>query len=456
MRAQNFVGWLGHDCRVASATGSEIARLAIPAFLALIAEPLFLLADSAIVGHLGTASLAGLGLASAVLLTAVNLFVFLAYGTTAVVARQVGAGSRLGAIEAGIDGGWLALLLGCASGGLVALAARPLCRGLGGSGEALEQAVTYLRIAAGGIPAMLVVLACTGVFRGLQDTRTPLIAATAGFGANAALNLALVYGLHLGIAGSAIGTVFAQWGMALGLILVLRSYAAAVDASWRPHLGRVLAAALGGIPLLVRTLALRGVLLLTTWAAAGLGEVPLAAHQVTATMWTFLAFALDAIAIAGQAITGKALGAGDAAGARMATTVMIRWGLWCGVALGAGTLALHRVLPVLFTSDPGLRATIAAGLVVAGLSQPLAAFVFVVDGVLIGAGDARWLAGAMTLTLAAYLPAVLIVRAWAPHTPPTTAMLWLWVGFSWFMLARAVPLWWRVRGDAWLVTGARR
>lgn len=438
------------------AGGREIVRLAVPAFLALIAEPLFLLADSAIVGHLGTAPLAGLGLASAVLLTAVGVFVFLAYGTTAVVARQVGAGSRLGAVEAGIDGGWLAVLLGVASAGVVAAAAGPLCRALGGSGAALEQAVTYLRIAAGGIPAMLLVLACTGVFRGLQDTRTPLVAAVAGFGANAVLNVALVYGLDLGIAGSATGTVLAQWGMALGLVLMLRSYAADTGASWRPHPGRVLAAALGGIPLLVRTLALRAVLLLTTWAAAGLGVVLLAAHQVTATIWSFLAFALDAIAIAGQALTGKALGAGDAAGARAATTVMIRWGWWCGAALGVVTVAAHRVLPALFTTDAGVRAAIAAGLVVVALGQPLAGFVFVVDGVLIGAGDARWLAGAMLATLAAYAPAVVAVRELAPHDPATTAMVWLWVGFTWFMAARTIPLWWRVRGDAWLVTGARR
>ncbi|MEO7069081.1 MAG: MATE family efflux transporter, partial [Nostocoides sp.] len=153
--------------------GRDVLRLAIPAFLALVAEPLFLLTDSAIVGHLGTTQLAGLGVASATLLTAVNVFVFLAYATTAVVARQLGAGSRPGAIEAGIDGTWLAVGLGLVTAAVVALLAGPICRLFGASEGALDQATTYLRIAAAGIPGMLVVLATTGVLRGLQDTRTP-------------------------------------------------------------------------------------------------------------------------------------------------------------------------------------------------------------------------------------------------------------------------------------------
>ncbi|HEX6888058.1 MAG TPA: MATE family efflux transporter, partial [Candidatus Nanopelagicales bacterium] len=258
----------------------EVLRLAVPAFLALVAEPLFLLADAAIVGRLGVAPLAGLGVASAVLLTSANIFVFLAYGTTAVVARQLGAGSRAGAIAAGIDGTWLAIGLGTATAALVALLAGPLAHVFGASTAAVDQAVTYLRISALGIPAMLVVLATTGVLRGLQDTRTPLVAAVGGFSLNIALNLWFVHGLHWGIAGSAWGTVIAQTAMAGALVVVLVRYAAGTSVPLHAHPGRVLAAARGGVPLLVRTLALRGVLLVTTWVAAGLGDVPLAAYQV--------------------------------------------------------------------------------------------------------------------------------------------------------------------------------
>jgi putative MATE family efflux protein len=199
----------------------EILRLAFPAFLALVAEPMFLLADSAIVGYLGTAPLAGLGVASAVLLTAVNVFVFLAYGTTSVVARRLGAGDQRGALGAGIDGLWLALLLGVLTSAVVALLAGPMVAWFG-AGEAVSaQAETYLRISAYGIPPMLVVLAATGVLRGLQDTRTPLVAAVAGFTANAALSFVLVHPAGMGIAGAAWGTVIAQTGMALGLVWVV-------------------------------------------------------------------------------------------------------------------------------------------------------------------------------------------------------------------------------------------
>lgn len=441
----------------------EVLRLAVPAFLALVAEPLFLLADAAIVGRLGVAPLAGLGVASAILLTAANVFVFLAYGTTAVVARQLGAGDRAGAIAAGIDGTWLAVLLGTVTAAAVAFFADPLCRVFGASEAALDQAVTYLRVSAIGIPAMLVVLATTGVLRGLQDTRTPLVAAVGGFGLNIALNVWFVHGLGWGIAGSAWGTVIAQTAMAAALGVVLVRYAARTSVPLRAHPGRVLAAARGGVPLLVRTLALRAVLLVTTWVAAGLGDVPLAAYQVTATIWTFLAFALDALAIAAQAITGKALGAGDARAARAATTLMLRWGVAVGVVLGLVLLLVRPLVGPLFTPDEAVQAAIAAGLLVVALGQPLSGFVFVVDGVLIGAGDGRWLARAMIVTLVAYLPVVLAVRAagdWLLDDGTTRgqvdAVTWLWIAFTLFMSVRAALMWARVRTDQWLVTGATR
>ena len=440
----------------------EVLRLAIPAFLALVAEPLFLLTDAAIVGRLGVEPLAGLGVASAILLTAANIFVFLAYGTTAVVARQLGAGGRPGAIAGGIDGTSLAITLGTATAAAVATAAEPLCRVFGASEGALEQAVIYLRISALGIPAMLVVLATTGVLRGLQDTKTPLIAAVGGFGLNIVLNLWFVHGLGWGIAGSAWGTVIAQTVMAIGLVTVLVRYARRDCVPLRAHPGRVLIAARGGIPLLVRTLALRGVLLVTTWVAASMGDVPLAAYQVTATIWTFFAFALDALAIAAQAITGKSLGAGDREKAREATALMLRWGVLGGVVLGALLLLTRPFLAPLFTPDAEVQAAIAAGLLVVAIGQPLSGLVFVIDGVLIGAGDGVWLAKAMLVTLLAYLPIVAAAHAVGgrvvdgTNAGDATAVTWLWVAFTAFMAVRAALMWLRVRTDHWMVLGATR
>ncbi len=437
----------------------EILRLAIPAFLALVAEPLFLLADSAIVGHLGTEALAGLGVASSILLTAAGVFVFLAYGTTSVVARRLGAGDETGAVAAGVDGLWLSIGLGALTAIGMALLAPVLCGAIGGSPEVQEQATTYLRISAIGIPGMLVVLGATGLLRGLQDTRTPLVVAVAGFGANIVLNLALVYGAGLGIAGSAIGTVLAQTGMAVALVVTVLRKAIRLGAPLSPHTAGILHAARGGIPLLVRTLALRGVIIATTVVAARYGDTVLAAHQIVATVWNGLAFALDALAIAAQAITGKALGAGDVAGARAAATTMARWGLGAGVVSGIVLVPLAPFIGRLFSPDPAVVSAAAWAFIVVALVQWLAGFVFVVDGVLMGAGDTVWLAVAMVAAGVVWVPVTLWASSGGQVLPggfgQALAGLWVWFGGG-FVALRAVGLWWRFRADDWLVTGATR
>jgi putative MATE family efflux protein len=437
----------------------EILRLAVPAFLALVAEPLFLLADSAIVGHLGTEALAALSVASSILITAAGVFVFLAYGTTSVVARRLGARDERGAVAAGVDGLWLSLGLGALAAIIVAVAAPALCAAIGGSPGVQEQAATYLRLSALGLPAMLVVLGATGLLRGLQDTTTPLIVAVAGFGTNIALNLALVYGVGLGIAGSAIGTVIAQTSMATALVISVVRKAIRLGAPLSPHTAGILSAAVGGIPLLVRTLALRGVILATTVVAARYGDEVLAAHQIVATVWNGLAFALDALAIAAQAITGKALGAADVEQARSAAATMARWGIGAGVVTGLVLAPLSPVIGRAFTQDPAVVSAAAWGFVVVALMEWLAGFVFVVDGVLMGAGDTVWLAVAMVLAGVVWVPVALWATAGGQVLPggfgQPLAGLWVWFGGG-FMALRGIGLWWRFRANAWLVTGATR
>ncbi|MCX5525201.1 MATE family efflux transporter [Streptomyces bobili] len=428
----------------------EIVALAVPAFGALVAEPLFVLADSAIVGHLGTAQLAGLGVASALLTTAVSIFVFLAYATTAAVARRVGAGDLPAAIRQGMDGIWLALLLGAAVIALVLPTAPSLVDLFGASETAAPYAITYLRISALGIPAMLVVLAATGVLRGLQDTRTPLYVAIGGFVANALLNVGLVYGADLGIAGSAWGTVIAQCGMAAVYLVVVIRGARRHGASLRPDAAGIRASARAGVPLLVRTLSLRAVLMIATAVAARLGDEDIAAHQIVLSLWSLLAFALDAIAIAGQAIIGRYLGANDPQGARVVCRRMVEWGIAVGVVL-ALLVALARPLFLpLFTGDPGVMDAALPALLVVALSQPVCAIVFVLDGVLMGAGDGPYLAWAMVLTLAVFAPVALLV--------PTLGggLTALWGAMTLMMVVRMLTLWLRTRSGRWLVTGASR
>ncbi|MEV5705330.1 MATE family efflux transporter [Actinoallomurus sp. NPDC052274] len=428
----------------------EILRLAIPAFGALVAEPLFLLTDSAIVGHLGTASLAALGVAGQILNTLVNLCVFLAYGTTASVSRQVGAGNHRAAVRQGVDGIWLAALIGIA----LIVVGRPLVpvvvRALGASAAVAPQAETYVHISLLGVPGMLIVLAGTGVLRGMQDTRTPLLVSVGMFVVNAGLNALFVLVLGAGIAGSAWGTVLAQTGGAVAYVVMVLRGARTYGAPLRPDLSGLRASATAGVGLLIRTLSLRVVLVVATMVAARLGDPQIAAHQIAANVWTLTAFALDAIAIAGQAITGRQLGAGDVAAARAATRRMVAWGVACGVVLALLLLAVRPWLPDAFTADAAVRSQLLGALVIVALLQPIAGVVFVLDGVLIGAGDMAYLAVAGVLQTAAFLPV-----AWLAYALGG-GLVSLWLAMGVWMAARLVTLGLRARTDAWSVAGAVR
>lgn len=432
----------------------EILRLAVPAVGALIAEPLFLLADSAMVGHLGTVPLAGLGLASAVLQTIIGLMVFLAYSTTPAVARRLGAGDRRRAVSVGIDGLWLALGLGV----LLALAgwfATPLLVGAFGAEPGVTaDAATYLGISMFGLPAMLLVFAATGLLRGLQDTRTPLWVAGIGFAANIVLNLLFIYGLGLGIAGSAIGTVIAQWGMVAVYLAVIVRQARRDGARLRPHRAGMLLGAASGGWLFLRTVSLRAAMLLAVFVAARLGSPELAAFQIAMTLFATLAFALDALAIAAQALVGRGLGAGDLAGVRAVLRRCLEWGVLSGAALGLLVIALSGVLGGLFTGATDVTDLLPLALVVLGASVPLGGVVFVLDGVLIGAGDARYLALTGLANLAAFVPLALAALLWAPSGAAGLALIMAAFAFG-YLGARAVTLGLRARTARWMVVGAR-
>ena len=440
---------LGHLLAVArSPEDKDILRLALPAFGALVAEPLFLLADSAIVARLGTVPLGGLGVASQALATLVGVSIFLAYGTTAAVARQLGAGDRQAAIRHGIDGLWLAAIIG----GVVLAAGWPLApriaSGFGGSPGVTREAVTYLRISLIGAPSMLAVLAGTGVLRGLQDTRTPLAVAVIANIVNIILNATFVLGLHWGIAGSAWGTALAQTAAAAAYLVAIGRGAARAGVALRPDRAGLRSAAITAASLFIRTLALQAVLIVMTAIAARQGNTAIAAHQVASRLWALFTYALDAIAIAAQAITGKYLGGGDVTGARAATTRMIGWGALYGVAFSVVLLAARPFLPGLFALAPHVRALVLAVLLVVVIQQPLAAVVFVLDGVLIGAGDQDYLAAAGLATAAVFgVAAAIVVRT---HS----GLVALWVAYSIWMVARFVTLTLRARSSRWLVIGS--
>jgi len=429
---------------------AEILRLALPAFGALVAEPLFLLADAAIVGRLGTVPLGGLGVASQALTTLVGVSIFLAYGTTAAVARQLGAGHRDAAIRHGIDGMWLAAAIGLAVLAVGWPLAPRIAAAFGGTPAVSHQAVIYLRVSLLGVPSMLAVLAGTGVLRGLQDTRTPLVVAVLANAVNVGLNATFVLGLRWGIAGSAAGTVLAQTGSAAAYLVVVARGARAAGIGLRPDRRGIASAATAGASLVLRTLALQAVLVLMTAIAARQSDAAIAAHQVAIRIWSLFVMALDAIAIAAQAITGRQLGGGDRAATRAATRRMIGWGAGYGALFSIVLLVIRPVLPGLFGVSPEVRGLLLSVLLVVIVQQPAAGVVFVLDGVLIGAGDQDYLAVAGLITLAVFVAAATIVARTGG------GLVALWIAYAVWMLARLVTLTWRARSSRWLVTGAVR
>jgi len=424
----------------------EIWRIAAPALGALAAEPLYLLVDTAIVGHLGTPQLAALAIAATILTTLVSLCIFLTYGTTAQVARLSGAGDELRAAQLAAQSLWLACAIGVALALVCVALADPLVALLGGSGETADLAARYLRISAIGLVPALVALAGQGYLRGISDLRTPLIIVVAAQLANVVLELWFVYGLDWGLDGSAAGTVVAQLGMGAAFAWSLLRRPAAGRA---PRL-RLLAPLLRiSGELCVRSAAILAAFATASAVLARIGESSLAAHQIAFSVFVLGALTLDAIAIAAQVLVGRALGAGDAAGARAAALRTIGWSLLAGCVLGGVLFALSGPLPRLFTSDPAVLGRAHAIWPLLALMQPAAAVVFALDGVLIGAGDTRWLAGSMLLAgLGVYVPIALL----ALHLQ--WGITGVWAGLLAFVGARLLTLGARLLSGRWAVIGA--
>ena len=431
--------------RLRSPHDREILGLALPALGALAAEPLYVLADTAIVGHLGRPQIAALGLAGTVLAGAFTIFNFLTYGTTAVVARASGAGHPERAARLAAQALWVSLGIGAALLVLGEALAGPLLRGLGGHGESGRFALVYFRIAALGLPAALVTLAGQGYLRGVSNLRRPLEIVVAANAANLVLEVLFVYGFHWGIAGSAAGTAIAQAGMGVAFVVELLRPAAA--SSRRPSLTEMRPMVRVGRQIFVRTTALYASFLVAASVLARMGDAPLGAHQIAFQLFIFLALVLDAVAIAGQVIVGRLLGAGDAEGAFASAARMIGWSVLVGLAFAAVLAPLSHSVPRLFTSDPAVLAQAAKLWPFFAAMQPIGGAVFALDGILIGASDTRYLmwsmlvAGAVFVAIAAFA----LEFGWG--------IVGVWVGLDALMVVRLALLAARFTRRRWLVVG---
>ena len=430
--------------RLRSPHDREILRLALPALGALAAEPLYVLVDTAIVGHLGRPQIAALGLAGTVLSGAFTIFNFLTYGTTAVVARASGAGQHERAARLAAQALWVSLAIGLILFVVCEAAAAPLLSALGGHGRSGHFALVYFRIAAAGLPAALVALAGQGYLRGVSNLRRPLVVVVAANAVNVVLEVVFVYVLHWGIAGSAAGTAIAQAGMGIAFARdLLRPHAG----SRRPSVQEMRPMVRVGRQIFVRTAALYASFLVAASVLARIGDAEIGAHQIAFQLYVFLALLLDAVAIAGQVIVGRMLGAGDADGAHAAAVRMIVWSVVVGGAFAVILLPLSHVIPRGFTGDPAVLAQAAKLWPLFALMQPLAGAVFALDGILIGASDTAYLMWSMLAASAVFIAvaALSLALGWG--------IVGVWAGLDVLIAARLVLLAARFVGKRWAVVG---
>jgi putative MATE family efflux protein len=436
------------DLPVTAATGRRIAGLALPALGVLAAEPIYLLFDLAVVGRLGALPLAGLAIGGLILSTLSSQMTFLSYGTTARSARFFGAGDRASAVREGVQATWLALGLGVLIVVVVQVAAVPLVSALAAGGEIADAALPWVLIAIVGVPAILISAAGNGWMRGVQDTVRPLRYVVVGFAVSAVLCPLLVYGWlgmpRLELAGSAVANLVGQWLAALLFLWALL----AERVSLRIQPSVLQAQFVMGRDLVLRTLAFQACFVSAGAVAARFGAAAVAAHQVVLQLWSFLALALDSLAIAAQSLVGAALGAGQFSNAKSVARRVTAFSAVAALVLAAVFAAGASVLPSVFTNDREVLDAIRVPWWFLVAQLPINGIVFALDGVLLGAGDAKFMRNAtMMSALVGFLPLIWLslVFGWG--------LLGIWSGLSTFLVLRLALVGWRALSGHWLVPG---
>ncbi|TCO56751.1 MATE family efflux transporter [Actinocrispum wychmicini] len=425
----------------------RLLSLAVPALVVLAAEPLYLLVDTAVVGHLGAVPLAGLSVAVVLMSQVSNLLTFLSYGTTATAARLYGAGRRTEAVAEGVQATWLAVVVGMALVVVGQVAARPVADLLAGSSEVADATVGWLRIGLFGWPLVLITMAGNGWMRGVQDTARPLRYVLAGNGISALLCPILVHVVGWGLTGSAIANVVAQVISAAMFIRALM----AEQVSLRPSPSKMRAQLSMGRDLLLRGIAFQASHISATTVAAHMSTATVGAHQIVLQLWNFLGLVLDSLAIAAQSLVGESLGASDERHARSVAWQVAGYGLIFGSALGVVFALLAGVLPHAFTTDPAVLAEVPHAWWFFVALQPICGVVFALDGVLVGAGDAAFMRNSTLLAaFAGFLPLI-----WAAYLFGW-GLVGIWAGLSAFLVVRLVAVVSRTRSGRWAVVGAVR
>ncbi|MFC0265751.1 MATE family efflux transporter [Alloscardovia macacae] len=431
----------------------QLAAIAIPTLGQLIAEPLYVMADTAFVGSISDIALAGLSVGSTLVLTSVGLCLFLAYSTTSRVSQLMGAKRTREGLKAGVAGVWLAAIIGIVLTAALVLLAQPLSLALGARGAVLDAAVIYVQTASLGITGTLISYAANGMFRGLGKAGITLWSAVASALTNVVLDAWFIFGFGWGVMGSGVATAIAQWVMCFILLAYLGPVLRRNSVSVRPDLHGVLASAENGVMLFVRTAAVRVGMVATVMAATALGTSVLASYQAVNSSWNLALNILDAIGVGGQALVGVALGAGDMHRARMLVREIERAGIVWGAYVGLGFAAFGWFGAGLFTTQAATAQLIAVSMVVVALFFPYHGWLWALDGVLIGAGDFSYLARACVLAASVHVAALAL--AWwtlsATGASPLMSVVTLWLVFNLvFMGIRGMGNILRAHGDVWM------
>lgn len=425
----------------------RILGLVVPALGVLAAEPLYLLYDAAIVERTGELSLAGLAVGGLIAAQVSTQLTFLTYGTTARAARWHGAGRRRDAVIEGVQATWLAVVIGLLLVGLIQVIADPVTRVLGGA-EIGPPAAEWLRVAAFGIPMILLSLAGNGWMRGVQSVRAPMVFVVVGFSVSAVLCPMLVHGWggapELGLVGSAYANVIGQTLTALMFVVALLRE----RVSLRPAPTIIRAQLTMGRDLILRTLAFQACFLSATAVASRFGAASVGAHQLVLHIWTLTALLLDSVAVAAQTLVGAALGAGDRRAARALAGRLTRWSVVFAIVMAGLYLLGRDPILGLLASNGDVREQMASVWWLFVVIVPVAGVVFALDGVLLGAGDAKYLRTATLLSaIVGFLPIIWLSAIFGWGLPG------IWTGLVMFVLIRAITVVTRVRGGHWLRVG---
>ena len=424
----------------------RVLALAIPAIGTLIADPLLGAVDTAVAGRLGSAELGAMGLAVGIVLAGTWVFNFLVFGTTTSVAHAIGRGDRVAAGRRVAQAAVVATVLGVVTGAVLFVAAAPIVRAFGAVDSLVDPAVTYLRVRAVGVPFLVLAFVGHGAFRGVGDTRTPLLVVVAANVLNGALDGILVFGFDMGLGGIAAATVAAEVAAVVLLALLIRRAGLPLGGHGLPDMDAVRALVVISRDLFLRTGGLLAGLLMITAAAARIDAATAADHQVLWQVFLLVSFMLDVFAIAGQSLVGTALGRGDREEARALARDMARWGAGVGLAAGLILVVLQDAVIGLFTPDPAVAAAAGSVWLLASLGHAGNGIAFALDGTLMGAADYRYL---RTWTLVASAVGGVLAQVGVSQGGD---LVWLWICVEVLMFLRAGSLLVRIRGTRWLTS----